>query len=203
MSLPGAEKTMTDISPRIGTECGNGYYIRLATLADVSAIGEIEIEAGSRFRSTGLLDRLFDDSGEKKITSFDRKKLSALVEKAQVWVACDDHQPVGFAICAIFGRSAFLEEIDVLSTHGRQGLATKLIEHACRWAVENGLAYMDLCTFEAVPWNGPFYRKLGFVNLPQTQWYPEVLAELKMEEEAGLPMETRVVMRLQLAHSQN
>jgi GNAT superfamily N-acetyltransferase len=196
------EKTVIDNQAKPPAECGNGYFIRIATLADASIIGQIEIEAGSRFKGTGLLDRLFDDSGDKKITSFDQKKLRALVEKQQVWVVCYGEKPVGFAICAIFGKAAFLEEIDVRPAHGRRGLATKLIEHASRWAVEKKLVYMDLCTFETVPWNGPFYKKLGFVILPPDEWYPEILSERKMEEQAGLPMEKRVVMRLHLASSE-
>src|SRR5476649_2768467 len=100
------------------TECGNGYYIRTATSADVSTIKDIEIEAGARFVGTGLLDKLFDDRGDGKITTFDPKKLGVLVEKQQVWVVCCGDEPVGFAVCAVFGEAAFLEEIDVLLAHG-------------------------------------------------------------------------------------
>jgi len=196
------ETSITDDPAEVLTECGNGYYIRLATLSDLSMIREIEIVAGSRFIGTGLLDKFFNDSGDQKITTFDQTRLCALVEKQQVWVVCHHAEPVGFAICAIFGKAAFLEEIDVLPAHGRRGLATKLIEHACRWAANNGLECMDLCTFESVPWNGPFYKKLGFVILSPEEWSSEILAEREMEKVAGLPMETRIVMRLHLVPSE-
>jgi GNAT superfamily N-acetyltransferase len=169
------------------------YKIRLATLDDLPALAEIEVEASHRFDGTGLLTE-----AEQEGRTFNQNVLRKLTEKEQVWVACFEHEPVGFAIYSIFNNTVYLEEIDVMTAHGRRGLATRLIETACEWARKKGLIAMDLTTFEDVLWNAPFYKKLGFQILPRDQWTPEVNARWQDEKWAGLAIEKRVVMRLSL-----
>ena len=49
-----------------------------------------------------------------------------------------------------------------------------------------------------VPWNAPYYERLGFVVLRDDE-LPAALAELRrLEVEHGLPGERRVSMRLEL-----
>jgi hypothetical protein len=44
-----------------------------------------------------------------------------------------------------------------------------LIEEAARWAAAHGLGRMTLTTIEEVPWNAPYYRRLGFQEMPDSQ----------------------------------
>jgi len=175
----------------------DNYEIRLANLNDLPEVKEIELEAAHRFDGSGLLDAITD--ADQNVCTFDPDKLRELTAKQQVWVVCLDNKTVGFAICSIFGNRVFLEEIDVMMAHGRRGLATRLIRTACSWAKEKGLVAMDLATFEEVPWNAPFYKKLGFEILPRHQWTPEIIEQWQHEEKSGLPMDKRVVMRLDFA----
>ena len=55
-----------------------------------------------------------------------------------------------------------LEELDVLPGHGRQGIGTRLVRALCDGARGRGIAAVTLCTFRDVPWNAPFYERLGF-----------------------------------------
>src|SRR5690349_18843714 len=60
-----------------------------------------------------------------------------------------------------YDGTAYVEEMDVLTDHGRRGLGGRLLEAVCTWAREQGHPAVTLSTFRDVPWNGPFYRDTG------------------------------------------
>ncbi|WP_370039331.1 GNAT family N-acetyltransferase, partial [Nocardioides sp.] len=86
------------------------------------------------------------------------------------WLAADDGAP-----------TAHLEQLSVrLPEHGRRGVGTALVHAACeeaRWAGHDSLT---LCTYRDVPWNGPFYRRLGFSEDPAP---PPHLARIRRHEQ--------------------
>lgn len=60
--------------------------------------------------------------------------------------------------------AAHLEQLSVLlPEHGRRGVGSALVAAACEEARWAGHRSISLCTYRDVPWNGPFYRRLGFV----------------------------------------
>lgn len=64
----------------------------------------------------------------------------------------------------------------------------------CRWAAEQGFLQVTLTTFRTVPWNAPFYEKLGFVELAPVAWTPGLRARAAAETAAGLPAADRAVL---------
>jgi len=55
------------------------------------------------------------------------------------------------------------------------------VNSVCDWARAEGYGAVTLTTFRDVPWNGPFYRKLGFQ--PVEELSPE-LAGIREHEKA-------------------
>ena len=51
-----------------------------------------------------------------------------------------------------------------------------------------------LTTYRDLPWNAPFYARLGFVELAEPQEHARLNAELESEERAGMRREQRVAM---------
>jgi predicted N-acetyltransferase YhbS len=88
--------------------------------------------------------------------------------------------------------------MDVWPAHGRRGLGSRLLLHVCDWARAEGYAAVTLSTFRDVPWNGPFYRKHGFKDLPSAQWTPGMRLIREQEAEHGLDVGARVFMRCEL-----
>jgi len=112
-----------------------------------------------------------------------------------LWVARDSEgAPVGFALVQRLGADFHLEELDVLPEHGRRGLGTALVHRVCEWA-ERGGASVTLCTFREVPWNAPFYKRLGFTPLGPEDLTPALAGRMREETARGLPPEHRVAMR--------
>ena len=114
----------------------------------------------------------------------------------QLWVALNDEAPVGFAHVEIFeSGSAHLDEIDVHPDHGRRGLGTRLVQAVCDWAASKGYRSVTLPTFRDVPWNMPFYARLGFEVLPPEPLTPALRTVVEDETRRGLDPNTRVVMQ--------
>jgi GNAT superfamily N-acetyltransferase len=114
-------------------------------------------------------------------------------------VGClEDDLPVGMVIASVRDGAVYVEEMDVLPTHGRRGLGARLLGRVCIWAGAQGHAAVTLSTFRDVPWNGPFYRKHGFRDLQPAEWTPGMRAIRETEERQGLRVEARVFMRRDL-----
>jgi hypothetical protein len=58
---------------------------------------------------------------------------------------------------------------------------------------------VTLCTFRDVPWNAPFYQRLGFRPLASDELTPALGERMRREAEAGLPLDLRVAMRFDAA----
>jgi len=124
----------------------------------------------------------------------------AELEEAQrhgrLWVALADDVPVGFAHVAVLEPTALhLEEIDVHPEHGRRGLGTRLVTVVCAWAAIRGYRSVTLTTFRDVPWNMPFYARLGFAVIPPDELGPALLSVVRDEARRGLDPTRRVAMR--------
>ncbi|AXB46984.1 GNAT family N-acetyltransferase [Amycolatopsis albispora] len=75
--------------------------------------------------------------------------------------------PAGFARVEVVDGNAHLEQLAVHPAHFRRGIGTQLVRAVLDWARAEGFGAVTLCTFADIPWNGPFYRKLGFTDLPE------------------------------------
>ena len=153
---------------------------------------EIERRAAERFACYGLAEAF-----SRIVTPLEllRERQSA----GQVWVAADDgDRPLGFAVVSILDDNAHLDELDVLPDHGRRGIGTALVERACAWARSAGYRAITLSTLQDIPWNAPFYAKLGFRVLTEDELTQPLRDLLDSEARLGLPMENRVLMRQDL-----
>ena len=121
--------------------------------------------------------------------------LTAAMRRRRLWVALAGDTPVGFAHVEMLGIDRpHLHELDVHPSHGRRGLGARLVGAVCDWAAAGGHEQITLTTFRLVPWNMPWYARLGFVELPAEQWSAELRAQVDSETARGLDPARRVVM---------
>jgi len=164
-----------------------GYSICLARLEHIPALSAIELEAAQ------MLKGCAPDSVLTETT--DGCTFANAVRDGRLWVALTGTRPVGFALVQMLAEDLpHLEEIDVLPIHGRRGLGTALVRAVCDWATVSGYAMLTLTTFRSVPWNYPFYSRLGFVELSAEMLGPELAAVVSDEADRGLDRDNRVVM---------
>ena len=166
-----------------------GYRIRQGRLGELAALPEIERLAAVRFDGLGLAEVF-----SQIVTPLELLRKRA--RTGQVWVAtCDDDLPVGFAVSSPLDDNAHLDEVDVHPDHGRRGIGSALVLAACAWARSAGYGAMTLSTLRNVPWNAPFYVKLGFSVIEEAELTEALRQLLESESRIGLPMTDRVLMR--------
>lgn len=128
-------------------------------------------------------------------------ELEAAQQQGLLWVAALGGMPVGFALIRMLARRRpHLEEMDVHPRHGRQGLGKGLVQAAIEWGRANQQHSLTLTTFRHLPWNMPFYVRLGFVELSPAELEPELAELLRDEAARGLDPYRRVVLCHPLAH---
>ncbi len=167
----------------------SSYRVRLAVREDLGLLADVERASSRMFIPYGL-----EESFWGAVTSLEALEQARL--RGMLWVAVDaGEQPVGFALVKLKDGGAHLDELGVHPAHGRRGLGTALVEAVCGWAREQGLPAVTLSTLRDVPFNAPFYERLGFVELPESEAGPDLRGVRRREQEAGFPMHRRVLMR--------
>jgi GNAT superfamily N-acetyltransferase len=165
------------------------YTIRRAQPAELDQLPAIERAAAARFRAT-------------KFAAMADAPLSAEeIDPAhdQIWVAvAPTGALVGFALVHRLSTVAHLHELDVHPAHARRGIGRRLIDAVVAWAKGEGLRAITLTTFRDVPWNAPYYARLGFRPLAADELSAELRAISDAEVAAGLPVSERISMRRDL-----
>ena len=163
--------------------------IRAPRSDELEKLRELERAAGSIFRELGM-DAIADDEPPSSDT------LAVFQAAGRAWVATDDaDEPVAYLLVEVIDASAHIEQVSVDPRAARQGLARALIEAAGAWARQHGLNALTLTTFRDVPWNRPYYERLGFQILEDAH-ITRGLRRLRVQEAAaGLDRWPRVVMR--------
>ena len=164
------------------------YRIGRARAADVLRLAAIERAAGELLRGHAP-DRVL-------METTDARELDAARRGGRLWVALDADECVGFAHVEMLAtRAPHLEELDVHPAHGRRGVGTALVRVVCDWTAHSRCSALTLTTFRAVPWNMPFYERLGFVEVPEAEWSRPLAVLVRAEAGRGLDPARRVVMR--------
>jgi GNAT superfamily N-acetyltransferase len=151
--------------------------IRRATPDDVDDVITIEVEAGALFLTVGMPEVAADVPA--------RQPLTLGVAQGRLWVADDDGRASGFVLASVVDGQAHIDQVCVRPSNGRRGIGRQLVGHVERWGRERGLPGTTLTTFRDVPWNGPYYRSLGYTELPADAVGPELAAIVA--HEASLP----------------
>jgi GNAT superfamily N-acetyltransferase len=120
--------------------------------------------------------------------------------QGRAWVAVDaQDRPIAYLISSIVDSCAHIDQVSVLSEHARRGVGAALIEHLAAIARAEHRPAMTLTAFRDVPWNAPYYHRLGFMIVEAPDQGPE-LAALVERESATIPSAApRVAMRRPLA----
>ncbi len=170
------------------------YTIRPAQRSDLPDLPLIETAAAQRFVHSDEA-WIADDEG-MSFADFEHHFVHNRIWVA-LWQADGGHESVvGFAVARRLAESIYLHEIDVHPDHGRRGLGRRLIEVVITWARQERVPAVTLSTFRDVPWNAPYYAKLGFQALADEALAPDLRAIRTHEAEAGLDISRRLCMIL-------
>lgn len=173
----------------------NGYEIRRGEQLDIPALISVDRAASELFRPTGLIPEMaaIPESVPADI-------LAAAVANNMLLVADDKDGAVGFALCQPIDDFLYLDQLSVHPEHGRKGLGSALVKSVFGLAKDNKFSTIVLSTFRDIPWNGPFYRSLGFREIPRkklTDW----MLTIEENQAATLDVNQRCFMHYQVRRS--
>ena len=166
-----------------------GYAITGADAEDVPALVEINLAADELFAGTGLVD-------EASLTEHvPETVLEDAIAMRHLFVArFGQVDPVGFALTSVREGVLYLDQVSVHPDHGRKGIGAALVDRVVADARDRKLGSVVLSTFRELPWNGPFYKKLGFKEIKPEQLAPW-MQELEATQAESLDVSKRCFMR--------
>ncbi|MEU1915432.1 GNAT family N-acetyltransferase [Streptomyces massasporeus] len=163
--------------------------IRLATRAELPALQDIERAAGAPFRDLGMPEIADDEPPALDILERYRRA-------GRCWVAVDEGDlPAAYLLAEPVDGALHIEQVSVHPRAARRGVGRALLAHAADRAREEGLTALTLTTFTDVPWNAPYYARLGFRPLPEADLTPGLRVIRATEAAHGLDRWPRVCMR--------
>ncbi|GEP34479.1 GCN5 family N-acetyltransferase [Nocardioides szechwanensis] len=161
--------------------------VRHARAADLARIQAIE-DAG-----VPLFEEQFGDLTGDVLASPGDDGRDRVGEPGYLLVSGPVGEPVGFAHVVYVDGLAHLAQLSVLPTEARRGVGSALVREALAEAWHAGFDRMTLTTYRDVPFNGPFYARLGFEEAGETE--PFLRRQRDHERSLGLDRHgPRVVM---------
>jgi predicted N-acetyltransferase YhbS len=167
--------------------------LRDARADEIEVIQTIEHAAAGRFNAIGMFG--LDDPA-------DSEDVAEAIAARQVVVACDGAGgPLGYVRFRPLDEWAYIAQIDVLPSCAGRRIGAALLDEVSRRVAGDGLQGLVLSTFRDIPWNGPYYARLGFVEIPDAE-LSEALQAIRAEHISwGLDETRRVFMQRPLTPS--
>ncbi|MET8471453.1 GNAT family N-acetyltransferase [Streptomyces sp. NPDC006422] len=162
--------------------------IRSAEPADFPRLQAIETAGGEIFRTVGMA--AIADDAPPTLAELDRFHRSGYA-----WVAEDAGTVVAYLVAEPVDGALHVEQVTVHPGAARRGVGQALLAYAADCARDQGLTGLTLTTFADVPWNAPYYERLGFRRLTGAEVTPGLRAIRAAEAEHGLDRWPRVCMR--------
>jgi GNAT superfamily N-acetyltransferase len=165
--------------------------LRPARGDELEELRRIEIAAGAAFRDVGMAP-IADDTPPSVVV------LAGGLDRGGLWVAAESGGPVAYLLDDVVDGETHLEQVSVHPSRARRGIGARLVEHLVDRARAAGRTAVTLTTFVDVPWNAPYYARLGFRALADDELGPGLRAIRRTETARGLDRWPRVAMRRDL-----
>ena len=164
------------------------WHLRLARPGDAEQMPAIEARAGRLFDTIEGLAGLSD----RHTVAVER--LQRYIRKGHCLVVHVGERMAGWLASEPFGRELHIWEFNVDPDFQQQGIGAGLLRACLIDAANSGFKAVTLTTFRDVPWNAPFYRRLGFDEVTALDAHPRLAGELAVEVDQGLPPDRRCAM---------
>ena len=165
-----------------------GGPCRLARPDEIERVREIQRASGRLFLGSPYPDiaAAEPDSAEE---------LAAAQDRWWLWVSVDGKdRTVGALRVVPSGDGLHVRQLDVDPDFAGAKRTVGLVRAVGRFFAGRGLGHLTLTTFADVPWNAPYYERIGFRPL-SGDGMTETLRNALAEETAGYPVSSRVAMR--------
>lgn len=165
--------------------------IRFAQPADLPAVRLVEMSAATVFVGTHM-DSAANDAPN------DAADLLAAIAAALMWVATDADEVIGFVFAEPCTDGLYVRELSVAAPCHRRGHGSALMATLTAAARMRGDRQLVLTTDRILPWNAPFYQRLGFRLVEGSAIPAEAQRRLARQYAAGFDPAQRCAMVMPL-----
>ena len=159
--------------------------ISFPDLQQLQFLPEIEKKSQLRFKETVHSECAFGEtlSADHFLTRYRENSLiiSQISQKSEISIA-------GFLVFKKIPDNTettlFIEEMSVLPEYAGNRIGEKMIQYMV--SIRPEIKSIWLTTFENIPWNAPYYERLGFLQIPYKDCIPEIQNILHHESSKGL-----------------
>lgn len=168
--------------------------IRLAQPQDIAQLMAVERSAAQLFRQQPAWRFI----AEGPVMSSDRH--ADFIQRQHEWLAESAAGEVaGFIAVVPQSQDWHIAELSVGVHWQRQGIGRRLLIEVAAQAALLGAQRLTLTTFIDVPWNAPYYRRLGFRPIAAERLSPSLRAGLAEEVAQGFAAGSRCAMEFTLS----
>lgn len=165
------------------------FTIRRARKEDLPLLGAVERSAAEIFRTVNLDFLTYGPT-------MDEYLLESMGRANHLWVAVNEvDRPIGFAGGDELAGNFHIAEISVAQNAQGKGVGKALMGELTRQAMAEGYTAITLTTYRNLPWNGPWYQRLGFSEVKIDEMGEEYREIWNSEASHGHDMNVRCVMR--------
>lgn len=167
------------------------FSIRKAIPSDAKALPAIEHSAAQTFRDHPQFGWIADDEVQSE-----QDHLNYIFQEME-WVAVDSaDQPIAFINVERLQESIHICEVSVCQPWQGKRVGRQLLQQVLEFALQQGVGAVTLTTFRDVAWNAPYYQRLGFSVIQESELTAELVEILQQEIDAGFKSEHRCAMCL-------
>ncbi len=150
----------------------SAIQLRPARVEEVPIAVDIDNDACAKFSEIGLSLEIAETH---PFSIHEVARWTEAAKRGRLLFACTSTgEPVGFAVFGFVDEKPYLDQLSIRRAWQRRGIGRMLVDRAKAWSVRPGELW--LTTYDAiVPWNAPWYERLGFV----TALYDDIGLELK------------------------
>lgn len=135
----------------------------------------MERAAGESFRAIGMSAVADDEPPSVEV-------LRGFHRGGRIWVFADERdRPVAYAMARVVDECVLVEQVSVHPDRARRGIGRRLLDEIGAWGERAGREALVLTAYADVPWNGPYYRRIGFRALEDGD-LPEWLRAVRADE---------------------
>ena len=179
-------------------------YIRRASLSDSTRLQVIEKSAAQLYRNTAYPELAgFDPVSTQVYARHFKRDHAIFIASFRRHPTRDEQETrsiaAGFALTAPLEDGLHLHELSVHADFQRQGLGSALLNQVIHHAKLHSYGFVSLTTYRDIGWNGPFYRKAGFVTVKPSEMNASLGQILNTEIHNGANSQTRCAMLLHQA----
>ena len=165
--------------------------VRLSRCEDLGRLAAIERSAAALFAGTHAAALAAGPTTHPRTLA--RGHAAGLL-----WVSEMDGAVAGFLLAEPCPEGLYLRELSVMAAAQRRGHGRALMMAGIAHARASGAASVLLTTDRALPWNAPFYARLGFRHCTEGDMQTTLRARLDRQIAEGMDAAQRCAMVLDL-----